>query len=167
VNEYTASNGIKIEWCGMSDWLVGGKKKVSLDQFAALREFFRAEEDARLERWRSPEVPDYLVYYWGQPTTAGVVVFCEVTGSVSPVIRRDADPENQSPDYRAARAYFDAHPEPKPAWHDAKEGEVWVITWEGNEYPAIFQADAFRDHGGRWLADDISAAHRIYPEGDS
>lgn len=64
----------------------------------------------------------------------------------------------------AAFAYWAAHPAPKPAWHDAKEGEVWIVTYEGFELPAIFQAGRFRDHGGGWDFEDITSARRIYPE---
>lgn len=137
MNEYKASNGVKIT--RYTESLDAADGDVSAAWMAprvvdALREFFRAEEDERLGRWRWPENPDYVVYHWGQPLTAGVVVTSESAAVPSRVLHRDADPENRTPEYRAARAYFDAHPEPKP-WHDAKPKEVWEFrTADDRQY---------------------------------
>lgn len=50
-------------------------------------------------------------------------------------------------------------------WHDAKEGDVWVLELtNGQTHPAIFQADAFRDTGGAWTANEIANARKIWPE---
>lgn len=57
-------------------------------------------------------------------------------------------------------------------WLTPHEGEVWIITPSKSlstldgpgEYPAIFQAGRFRDHGGSWEMHDITAARRIWPE---
>lgn len=51
-------------------------------------------------------------------------------------------------------------------WEDAYEDEVWIITYEGKEYPSIYQAGQFRDHGGYWTADSIESARRVWPESD-
>lgn len=50
---------------------------------------------------------------------------------------------------------------------EPKEGEVWVITFEGKEYAGIFQAGRFRDMGGSWYPEEVTDARRIYPEGGS
>jgi hypothetical protein len=130
----------------------------------ALREFFRAEEDERLGRWRWPENPDYVVY----PTRTAATT-CEscarrtesVTGfKIGFVASSEAE--------WAARAYFAAHPEPKP-WHDAKPGEVWEITRRS------FTANAWVLESGAFMYDDesfvfsaeITAGRRIYPEATS
>ena len=131
----------------------------------ALREFFQHERDKELGRWRWPEDPDFVVYPIGENQQVRVVN--ERTGyfNTTPRPRGFAKPvEEMSTQWRiAARAYFSAHPEPKP-WHYAREGEAWAITVNGKEYPAIFQAGRFRDHGGSWNAEDISNARKIWPE---
>ena len=67
--------------------------------------------------------------------------------------------------HEIAHRFFAAHPKPKPKpWHYAQDGEAWAITVGGKEYPAIFQAGRFRDHGGSWNAEDISNARKIWPE---
>ena len=90
----------------------------------ALREFFQQERDLELGRWRWPENPDYVVY----PTNVSdrVRVMRETgCGDLEWVSRGDG----LSYEFcHAARAYFAAHPEPKPEWHDAKPGEVWVAN---------------------------------------
>ena len=178
MKEFTASNGVSItiETTNAGTYLVGKKDREvptrgvyadthamgSVDGIAALREFFRAEEDERLGRWRDPERDSFVVY---PQRSAGIIVLCEMTGTSRLFANRnDVDSFRSSYLSPSAYAYFDAHPEPKPAWHDAKEGEVWIITYKGEEYPAIFQAGMFRDHGGAWDADRITAGRRIYPE---
>lgn len=89
----------------------------------SLREFFRDERDKELRRWRWPENPSYVVY---ELTQDRVRVVDEVTGLVND-INRDTSPTRSDHSPGAAKAYFDAHPLPKP-WHDAKPGDTWVIT---------------------------------------
>lgn len=100
---------------GLSPWGINDRK------VDALREFFRAEEDERLGRWRWPENPDYVVY----PRTEDVLVLFEMNGEGGVLYRR-GDPVHDF-EGQAARAYFDAHPQPQP-WHDAKPGETWRLT---------------------------------------
>lgn len=145
----------------------------------ALREFFRAEGDERLGRWRWPENPGYVVYLVGDD-----IVDVLRESSVSDEhrgpgrqagITRDAartwDNDYSQNFFRAARAFFDAHPEPKP-WHDANHNEIWVL------FVAISE-EAYRVDGGSFvpvnnperiripLRDErIKSAHRIYPEGE-
>lgn len=141
------------------------------DDVVALREFFRAEEDARLGRWRWPAHPHWVCY----PTEnkGEVVVFNEDMPQYgSQTLSRGDD---TWPWYRAAaNAYFDAHPEPKPAWHDAKPGEVWVLTIDGKEsafYPAKSMPGHFTpvapNTGTTAFTFDwqlITDGRRIYPE---
>lgn len=49
-------------------------------------------------------------------------------------------------------------------WHDAKEGDVWLITAPSGDYPAVFHAGRFRDWGGSWGDSDITAGRRIWLE---
>lgn len=163
MTEFTASNGLRIERDDDAVRIHHGygfldHHAISAAEAQALREFFQHERDAELGRWRWPENPDYVVY---QADSGRVRVLRESDGK-SGVWSR-AQKNDGWMFAQPAIAYFDAHPETKP-WHDAQEGEVWVITVRGEEYPAIFQADAFRDGGGSWAMEDITAGRRIYPE---
>lgn len=138
MNDFTASNGMQIRTRPAIDDSFGiyntaGKSTLanSYDhlndrEMQTLREFFQAEADERLGRWRWPENPDYVVYL----NDGYAVVVSESDPSRRPdrVHRRYLEDPEGSLGWGefAARAYFDAHPEPKP-WHDAKAGEGWVI----------------------------------------
>jgi hypothetical protein len=172
VNEYTARNGVKIEWDGDTlkvDTLAYFDRWGT--HYPALAEFFRAEEDERLGRWRWPENEGYIVYPDGRYPHL-VSVIDESTGLRE--VRSKSKAGHKRDNFeRAAAAYFDAHPEPKP-WHDAKEGEVWVITSAGGSRQDLalvgIEDDAFvLATGESWPknADFLTAGRRIYPEGDS
>lgn len=132
MDRYTASNGVTVKTGNhvgivVKDGALPNTVIASKAHENALREFFRAEEDERLGRWRWPDSPRYIVrrsdfdetysYVFDEETFElwGINGFEDDTRDV-PAIARDA-----------ARAYFDAHPEPKPAWHDAKPGEIWAL----------------------------------------
>lgn len=135
MDEFKASNGIVIRRNADQEHPLTvtslGLLPRSVD---ALREFFLHERDEQLGRWRWPADPDYVVYPkhpdgGGRPDSFRV--FQESTGNTwSYDLEHLRDTKGEPWD--AARAYFDAHPEPKP-WHDAKEGEVWVVTKEDTE----------------------------------
>jgi hypothetical protein len=179
VNEYTASNGITI-WVrdGGTVQFQHGTREESCgilqvfphsEWWETLREFFRAEEDERLGRWRWPEHPEYVVY----PKGDGIVLaVSESSGRSAEAVRTQAH-HTQTGLYQAARAYFDAHPEPKPAWHNARDGETWALTVNGSE-----SAWAFRLHEWERVSDSlllrgapdskaITAGRRIWPEEDA
>lgn len=188
MSEFTASNGTKFEV--FSDGMLAtflpngydGYQKVRLTDGAveALREFFQAEQDERLGRWRWPENPGYVVY----PVGEGVVdVLREASvsresrgpGRVAGITRHEAarwDAAASRHFYTAARAYFDAHPEPKP-WSDAKPGELWMLTIDGEEQEAfahqmphhqtvMFQTKHRSVFGVEGSA--ITAGRRVWPE---
>lgn len=175
MEKFTASNGVKIDQIaanGITGGLelkpVWGKNTfVFEEELLALREFFQHERDEELGRWRWPENPNWVIYRKSDDEVTVLDELDPEEGGYT-VYREDEEiwPEFQP----AARAYFAAHPEPK-SWHDAQEGEVWLITSSNPsrserlcEFPAIFQADRFRDHGGSWGVRDIVAARRIWPE---
>ncbi|QWY84623.1 hypothetical protein QEH34_gp41 [Microbacterium phage Footloose] len=174
MDTFEASNGMKVPVDGHPFALVNANgvttQTFSARDAQALREFFQHERDEELGRWRWPHNPDFVVYPRGE---SGVHVLDEGSGiGAARLIHRNGDPHNPTAEYQAAYAYFEAHPERKP-WEDAKEGEVWIVTpskaltcGERVEYPAIFQAGRFRDHGGSWEARDLTAARRIWPESD-
>lgn len=107
-------------------------------------EFFQAKRDAELGRWRWPSNPDYVVYLAanGQAIViderSGLHVY-RYRGEAAEMRRlRAATGEDIMLASKAAEAYFEAHPERKP-WHDAKPGDVWLLTLDGVEsafYPS-------------------------------
>ncbi|WP_144834057.1 hypothetical protein [Microbacterium sp. BH-3-3-3] len=184
---FTASNGIEVGITpdGFSQLNLNPKgnrivfgssvSSFSPDTTAALREFFQAEADERLGRWRWPQNPQWVLY----PDEDGdVVAMDESTGqSTSLLTRLTVSRFPNAEGCPAARAYFDAHPEPKP-WQQAEAGELWELTVEGvtRTYASIAstgQNDVyirfFPTHEVNAVtlgtkAPVISAGHRIFPE---
>jgi len=194
VSEYIASNEIRIESVA-PDWglrildpasqpLVPFMtwSSISPRGRVALREFFQKERDDELGRWRWPENPDYVVYIAPECADYDVRITCETSGDSMVYTRSEDYGQNRDHPWeslwaRAARAYFDAHPEPKP-WHDAEVGEVWLLTVDGDEMPAVVCADTVGTFGGvkfatslrGWFGRDasaITAGSRVWPEATS
>ena len=139
--------------------------------YAALREYFQAERDETLGRWRDPENPDMVCYQRGDDT---VYVLDERTGFTYARTRSDTIDGSDQYDIVADR-YFDAHPEPKP-WHAARPDcdEIWVLTIHGCEQPVYVTEfggePAFQVPGGETMSlshGAITAGHRIWPEGEA
>lgn len=185
MNTFTASNGITLTR-DESGRVSASTFSLTKESARALAEFFRAEEDERLGRWRWPENPDYVVYL--RPD-GQVMVLVESSGQTVYRYRGEADElrdmrsrdgKDIMPATRAAEAYFDAHPEPEPEpkpWHDAKHQEVWVLetdSQEGSPYYVVREDGLFDfytvyDGGGEpdhlTPADPrITAGRRIWPE---
>lgn len=175
MDTFTASNGVCISkqppLTDRGAWLMVDGHMTSPNDAQALREFFRAEEDERLGRWRWPENPDYVVY-----TEVDLICITdERTGRGNVLGRRWYEEHKigllakEAPGvYAAAGAYFDAHPEPKP-WHAAKPGEVWVIVTRnvGEERAVQVHGDQFHYNDGieyPLTYDAIESARRIWPE---
>ena len=169
MDKFEASNGITVElnqegeafeFRGASGM---GPVWFSSGEIDALREFFRAERDEELGRWRWPENPANLVYPRGDRGTSGrrrVVVIDEASGFHSGLLVEGYT------DNPAARAYFDAQPESKP-WHDAKTSEVWVLTIDGDESAWTVNNTGVFENPDSTLALDnrnITTARRIWPE---
>ena len=174
MNDFTASNGVRIGVDLEGDYRFGGTAR-SADYIVrrgganeqALREFFQAEADERHGVWRSASDPDVMVYRIDSDT---IKLHDPSTHGNTATFRRD-DSDGLGPLSRVARAYFDAHPEPKP-WHDAKPGEGWVIDIGLAKYPNL-QAVVVSNEGkflfrdGHSLAldhDYIRSGHRFHPE---
>lgn len=170
MNEFTSSNGMIVSRDSIGDLrLLSPSRRNTLDQapfldgdeIDALREFFQAENDARLGRWRWPENPGYVVY----PRLNYVAVVHEESGNALQATR-ELDEINTGL-CRAARAYFDAHPEPKP-WHDAVEGEVWILMFRNSSHAWFVNGDYFQS--AKTLTniaktdEGIIAGRRIFPE---
>lgn len=174
VNDFTASNGLHVLVDGFGDVLVkNDSESVSPDArvYDALREFFRAEEDERLGRWRWPENPDYVVYR--EPDEDGDNCIVRESDGDSAFAGRGKYARDQygRPMYdewdAAAAAYFDAHPEPKP-WDTASPGEAWLITWGNGSVsePAIVTIDGDFDTVNHRVIKrrEVIGARRIWPE---
>ena len=175
---FTASNGIPVTLTVDGRLIVENADHtypatIAADEHVqALREFFRHEEDERLARWRWPENTDYVVYPLGLDADGFryARVLLERTGA-SGTWQEGQRPSGalSHPDglgILAAMAFFDAHPEPKPAWHDAKPGEVWVLTTHGEEQPYCRASNGWEIVGRSYfiLGDYITAGRRIWPD---
>lgn len=141
----------------------------------ALRGYFQAEEDKRLNRWRHPDHPDiYARPMNGNPNVVGVVKDNEDGLAYGQFPRDKYMPSKIDPMTIVAHAYFEAHPAPKP-WHDAKEGEAWVLTTFNREEPALVTsvrgAEVLRFNSAEYnipvTSDTITAGYRIHPKEDS
>jgi hypothetical protein len=180
MNNFTASNGIEISVAnGASGTYLLGSLTANecADQthatgsakgIQALREFFQAEADERLGRWRWPEDPHLVVYPTEFPDM--VRVLHEPNGQGMSYDRNEY-PDHTTGYSGAGNAYFDAHPEPKP-WHEASIGDVWVMeplkvvyTVVGGNEKWFTRGDVFGKAERRDLDDPVfTAGRRIWPE---
>lgn len=185
-DKFVASNGMTV---GIDQFGVGfftskphGFMTLAEDEMRAMREFFRAERDEELGRWRWPENPDYVIYedrarcYISQPAVVvinerdGATALCDRDGlySASGIGALDKWCEP------AASAYFAAHPEPKP-WGSAKNNEVWALRF--SDQHGFLPYAVKTDEGGPrfwwtgnegqsagYFAREFAEGHRIFPE---
>ena len=130
MNDYVADNGVVLTGTddGSIRWHPGISQRRASE---ALREYFQAERDEELGRWRDPENPDWIIYQADKEDA--VYVFNERKGGASQYwtrgIAESHDPAytGYSSSYYIAGRYFAAHPEPKP-WNAAQPDEIWVLT---------------------------------------
>ncbi len=169
MNDYVADNGVVLT--GTDDdsirWHPGISQRRASE---VLREFFQAERDQELGRWRDPENPDYICYpVAGDPDDIWVVY--EGSGLAYMRERNQAFYAGNKFS-EVARRYFAAHPEPKP-WHAARPDcdEIWVLTIHGCEQPVYVTEfggePAFQVPGGETMSlshGAITAGHRVWPE---
>ena len=145
MNKFTASNGYMIiggaARLEMLNRAGDSRHLLGLYSIEALREFFRAERDEELGRWRYPEDHEWIVYPDGEDQLGNrhVITFWEKNG------RRDSVYEDNIPGTVwgvVARAYFEAHPERKPQpWDNAERDEVWLFKSEGNGRALAWRAE--------------------------
>ena len=176
---FKASNGRQIEkdHCGLLRVWEGDKRTKEQNMLKgysylneydidALREFFLHERDQELGRWRCPEIPDWVVHADKGGERAWVVNERQIMKRGC-IWRSDLEVALETPAVvAAARAFFEAHPVPKP-WHDAKPGEVWVLEMDGEERAFMLDsADHFDHYGSYYEKDDprITEGRRIWPE---
>ena len=151
---------ITVAWPGHD---VG--RSIPMDEAAALREYFQAEFFDGAGWWLAPG-GGFLVRRSADEDCAdggrAVVVLDLAEGNF------DTEWENYGSAgavRAAAGAYFNAHREPKP-WMDAAPGEVWMLTMEGEERPAIVTEDGNFEAPLFLVTPQsvrITAGRRIYP----
>jgi hypothetical protein len=140
MEKFTASNGIEIEFTA-NGYLLGRRNErqqgasglvthatAGPEGIVALREFFQAERDAELGRWRTGAHPDIFARPFDSKR---IEVYDEANGDQTSFARNDVPspdaPSGEWPPCVVARAYFAAHPVPRP-WENAKPGEIWRLT---------------------------------------
>lgn len=119
-----------------------------------LRKYFEQERDRELGRWRCPTDSKYVVTPAGELPEHGINVTNERNGFSLKFSRHAVFQDMYyKPFADVALAYFAAHPEPKP-WHDAANGEVWLVKVDGVTRPALVLESVdglcfyFSDSGG-------------------
>lgn len=125
MKDYTAKNGAVVKPHNHGSGVTLDGIEIMRSELDALREYFGAEEDERLGRWRHPDHPHIYARPMNyNPNIIGIVRDTEDGLAYGQFTR--GQESRLDPMTIVAAAYFEAHPEPKP-WHDAKPGEVWSI----------------------------------------
>ena len=136
-------------------------------QYEALRDYFQAERDEELGRWRDPQNPDWICY--GRGSSRDTVHVINEYDGLPYMLERDQVAYADSEFSAVAQRYFEAHPKPKP-WDAAQPDEIWALTINGYSAPYL------RNWYGTWTnsTSDVSvgdgtitACRRIWPEGEA
>ncbi|MDL5351144.1 hypothetical protein [Microbacterium sp. zg-YB36] len=194
MSAFTASNGIAVQ--SETQGITGDRRIIfgsgdnarvitfSGKEMRALIETLDHEKDEDLGRWRWFEDAGYVVYPGttdpARKGVRGVTVLNEQIprpytvweDNIDTLYGTSADEEARKKGRDAARAYFAAHLEPKPAWHDAKPWETWLLTIDDIEHARTLDEDReVRDPAyvgdNSWLHITdarITAGRRIWPE---
>lgn len=165
---FFASNGMKFTTVGGEVRWESGFPCNVVSQ--GLREYFLAERDQELGRWRDPSRPEYVVYPFDRidihdPYYRECVVLNEDTGE-SQRFGTDMTSCHGGTAKEVARVYFAAHPVVRP-WHKADSGEVWKLTVDGVEGVWKVGEERFFATGSRWVALDywgITDGTMIWPQ---
>lgn len=166
MNDFTASNGVSVSRqppvTDRGSWLMVDGHMTSPNDAQALREFFQHERDEALGRWRDPDNPRLTVYPTEGYETDEITILDEVDAETYTITRAQAERSQGGWWHDTAKAYFEAHPERKPA-AEAKAGEVWELTIDdGSEHTVFIHAD--RTMGGR---DGVSAGGAYFDIDDA
>ena len=169
MNSYTASNGVGLTIT--RDRTVRWRPGIPEDLVSsALREYFQAERDEELGRWRDPENPNIVVYALSMMDGEDrcIRLLNELSGATWLDWGRVALPG-------PASRYFAAHPKPKPC-DAAQPDEIWVLTID-NDTEEVFRCGErglYSLKTGNPLgsllscgSNKITAGHRIWPEGEN
>lgn len=164
MEDFTASNGVKVELGGGS-YLYVENTCFAPEETDALREFFQHEADEKAGIWRSKidptwtaKVVDDYVHFHHEDYKLFFDLFSDKIDDPERLSWLAADLQ------KIAREYIEAHPEPKP-WMDAKDGEAWVLTSNGEEVAVVVRGDVFVGQYSRTLSSSsITAGRRIWPD---
>ena len=133
--EFKAASGRTIT-IGNDGSLLFGRANGYLSRETAYdaEEYFRAKQDEELGRWRWPINPHWIAMDGGRDRDGrrAVALFNELTFERVQANDLVLDSEGHLIWQRAARAFFEAHPQPKP-WHGAQTGEFWSVTHAGED----------------------------------
>ena len=166
--KFVASNGVTVAISKNQLVCDGWVCEIGSAVYDALREFFQHERDAELGRWRWPESTSVVVY---EESPDVLRIFEEEGGTGWVYVRGVFNAGIPAPVADAGEAYFAAHHVSKE-WHDAKPGEVWALTYGGQETAHVW-TDRWAGQGNAFVSDraiveaedpDITAARRIWPE---
>ena len=181
MTEYQASNGIKVD--SETQGITGRRRitfhhgnhgtlvEMSAEEAVALIESLDHEKDEELGRWRDPDNPRLTVYPTEGYETDEITILDDVDAETYTITRARAERSQGGWWHDTAKAYFEAHPERKP-WHDAKPGEVWVLTFDGaddtfkayeSRYGTIYFTRS-RETSTNLTNERITAGRRIWPE---
>lgn len=167
MSEFIASNGIEVDSFGRAVFPLPGNSSTPEALKQALKEYFQHERDEELGRWRSTELPQWVVYPDERNRREGRMID-ESTGEWN-----HAHPDYNwphRPDLNTVNQEFlAAHPEKKP-WHNAKAGEVWILSIDDLVYGGAYVAGDFHfraaDHSIKIDDPRITSARKIWPESD-
>ncbi len=179
--EFTASNGVVISHNDRGllrlDTPRGESNFVPLLHEVALREHFRAERDAEMNRWRS-STSSWVVVYRETRLANHFMTLDETTGLGRMWAIWGSPPgtsgggEDWSLHAAVAAEYRAAHANPKP-WQEAVVGEVWDVFIDGERHDltVVEEDEVGLGFFGRRVKcsirySGITAATRIWPESD-
>ena len=175
MNLYTASNGVGLTIT--RDRTVRWRPGIPPDLVSsALREYFQAERDEQLGRWRDPENQNVIAYKGVRAGHDVLRVMSESGGRSYSFFSLKEAQRTASSDFvsdlerltaESAIRYYTAH-EPDPEWWSAEPGEVWILTRWGTEEPYLVAGDEFISLDMAAIVDldgdSITAGRRIWPE---
>ena len=175
MNQHKASNGTSVHLDSNGRMTFRRDSPLCVNTLEAFwvqaaREYFQAERDEALGRWRDTENPDYVVYRSPEEDDDDgrcILPLNETTGV--------ADREWERLTYSGpAIRYFAAHPKLKP-WEAAQPDEVWALTIN-NDREEVFRCGERGLYSlktgnpiGALLScshNKITAGRRIWPEGE-
>ena len=174
MNQHKASNGASVHLDSNGRMTFRRDSPLCVNTLEAFwvqaaREFFQAERDEALGRWRDPQNPDMVCYPVECDPNAVWVVY-EGDGRRYHATRTGWELTRPQYASEAAGRYFQAHPDPNP-WRTAQPDEIWVLTdGDRSEVFRCGENGLYSLKTGDPLSRvlpilTVTAGHRIWPEG--
>ncbi|MGL4998182.1 MAG: hypothetical protein ACRC5T_04375 [Cetobacterium sp.] len=172
IDGFTASNGWVVQNGDLCNPSGDSEASNTWDGWAAMREYFIAEHDAQMKRWRSKLKPEFVVYL-------------KVDEDGDHVMFDESNPTEHEVQYFNSREkhkagtveheFFTTADIPK-AWHFAVEGEVWMLEVDSEPEKAYMVQASTAGLGGFDFYSPsiqcgtkytgIKSAYRLFPEED-